>query len=120
MNFFQTLKDEDYFCGDFLDKCLVQCCFMSMIQEDLNEVVTEWNVHKTSKSRNSIAPTERPAIMFDIPSLYGAKNYCVEIPNFSVDALSDHCTFNEYPCDKDILFVQNFNFRKQIPTSERS
>ncbi|CAH1115627.1 unnamed protein product [Psylliodes chrysocephalus] len=89
-------------------------------KEDLNEVVMEWNVHKISKSRNSIAPTGRPAIMFDISSLYGAKNYCVEITNFSVDSLFDHCTFNEYPCDKDILFVQNFNFRKQIPTSERS
>ncbi|KAG5887618.1 hypothetical protein JTB14_002627 [Gonioctena quinquepunctata] len=102
MNLFQSLKDEDYFCGTFLDKSLIQFCFMGLIQEDLNQVVMEWNVHKIRKSRNSIAPTGRPSIMFDMPSLYGTKSYCVDIPNFAIEALYDVCSFNDYPCDKDV------------------
>lgn len=35
MNLFQTSKDKDYFCGTFLDKCLMQFCFMDLIQVDM-------------------------------------------------------------------------------------
>lgn len=35
MNLFQSLKDEDYFCGTFLDKSLIQFCFMELIQVDI-------------------------------------------------------------------------------------
>lgn len=32
MNIFEEIKDEDLFSGDFLDKCLIQFCFLNIIQ----------------------------------------------------------------------------------------
>lgn len=32
MNIFHKLKDEGHFCGTYLDKCLIQFCFMELIQ----------------------------------------------------------------------------------------
>lgn len=40
--------------------------------------------------------------MFDMPSLYGTKNYITEVPGFILTELKFQCTFSEYPCDKDV------------------
>lgn len=62
----------------------------------------EWNVHKIRRSRNSISPTGRPTIMFEIPSLYGAQNYMTRVPNFAIEAISCNCKILNYPCDEDL------------------
>ncbi|KAF3856889.1 hypothetical protein F7725_017612 [Dissostichus mawsoni] len=46
MDPFKTLKDDGYFTGDFLDKNLVQFCFLNLLQEELDEVVRTWNTHQ--------------------------------------------------------------------------
>ncbi|KAF3839919.1 hypothetical protein F7725_018636 [Dissostichus mawsoni] len=52
------LKDEGLFTGDFLDKALVQLCFMAIIQEDLNEIRHVWNAHRIRPSTNAMSPQE--------------------------------------------------------------
>lgn len=72
-------------------------------QTELEQVVHEWNIHKISKTRNSISPTGRPALMYEVPSLYGAKSYLVPVPTFAIEELSSNCTFLNYPCNDDFL-----------------
>lgn len=73
----------------------------------------EWNIHKIRKTRNTVLPIGRPCIMYDMPSFYGTRNFLNNIPSFALDALSENCTFNNYPCDKDmydlcrILILEN-------------
>ncbi|KAK5649727.1 hypothetical protein RI129_000756 [Pyrocoelia pectoralis] len=64
MNLFQSLKDDNDFEGGILDKLLMQFYY-------INRVILEWNAHKISKSRNSISPTERPTVLYEIPSWCG-------------------------------------------------
>lgn len=55
MNLFQSLKEEDHFSGDFVDKSLVQFCFMELLQVELNTVAHIWNTHRIRAQRNSTA-----------------------------------------------------------------
>ncbi|CAG9825749.1 unnamed protein product [Phaedon cochleariae] len=55
MNVFQVLKEDGLFSGSFLEKALVQFCFMRIIPDELDDVVTEWDTHRLSTSRNSIS-----------------------------------------------------------------
>ncbi|XP_031333705.1 uncharacterized protein LOC116163746 isoform X2 [Photinus pyralis] len=107
MNLFQTLKEDNLFDGSFLDKSLIQFCFANLIQRDMDQVILEWNVHRISRSRNSISPTGKPAIMFEMPSLYNADNYLIPVPSFATDEMSIHCAYNSYPCDKDFYDLCN-------------
>ena len=77
------------------------------MQNDLDQVVLEWNVHKIRKSRNSISPVGRPAVMFEIPSIYETRSYLVEVPDFAIDAIKEECRVLKYPCDKDIYDLCN-------------
>lgn len=89
----------------------------------MNQIVQEWNVHKIQKSRNSNMPNGRPSIMFDMPSLYGARSYLLHIPDFAIDALSNQCISTENTCDEDvydlckILMVENGYIQQRNPSA---
>ncbi|KAK5647929.1 hypothetical protein RI129_002821 [Pyrocoelia pectoralis] len=103
MNVFHKLKDDGFFSGSFLDKALIQFCFLKIIQEELDTVVIEWNTHKISGSKNSVCPRGRPFIMYHMPQLFGTKNYLCQLPRQPVDMFDEHCTFfNNIPCDEDV------------------
>lgn len=69
IQFFADLKDEGHFSGDFLDKALIQFCFMSFIQEDLNDIKHVWNSHRIRPSRNTSVPSGIPNVMHHAPHL---------------------------------------------------
>lgn len=74
-------------------------------QNDLNQVVLEWNVHRIRATRNSISPTGRPCMMFDIPSLFHGQNYLQHVSNHVLDVLSSECLYLQYPCDEDFYLL---------------
>ncbi|CAG9772331.1 unnamed protein product [Ceutorhynchus assimilis] len=98
MNMFQRLKDEGLFDGSLLDKSLVQFCFGSLVQNEMDQVVREWNAHKISKSRNSIMPCGRPRIMLEMPSLYNAKNCLIPVPQFALEPLLSYYFIPTFTC----------------------
>ncbi|KAE8286914.1 hypothetical protein D5F01_LYC01366 [Larimichthys crocea] len=57
------LKDEGFFSGDFVDKALSQFCFMSIIQELLNDIQGVWNAHRIRPSKNPNVPSGIPDVM---------------------------------------------------------
>ncbi|CAH1114742.1 unnamed protein product [Psylliodes chrysocephalus] len=107
MNLFEMLKEDNYFGGTFIDKSLIQFCFMELIQKNLDQVVLEWNIHKIRRLKNTVSPSGRPCIMYEMPSIYKTRSYMVGVPNFAIEALRSECKFLKYPCDQDVFDLCN-------------
>lgn len=75
------------------------------MQRELDRIVFEWDSHKIQKARNSISPSGRPIILFEMPELYGAKDYLSKFPIQLADVLEEHCSRNEYACDEDVFHL---------------
>ncbi|KAG5880860.1 hypothetical protein JTB14_034269 [Gonioctena quinquepunctata] len=86
MNLFQSLKDNGHFNGSFIDKSSVQFVFMDIIQE----------------KKTSVAPKGRPFIMFELPELYGTRDYLFPISQDDIPICKEECKYIEYPCDEDV------------------
>ncbi|KAF3854256.1 hypothetical protein F7725_022311, partial [Dissostichus mawsoni] len=97
------LKDEGLFTGDFLDKALVQLCFMAIIQEDLNEIRHVWNAHRIRPSTNANVPAGIPNIMYTAPHLWGADDLLVPFSD-DLPTCKESCKFlTSVPCDEDVF-----------------
>ncbi|KAK1154813.1 hypothetical protein AOXY_G27781 [Acipenser oxyrinchus oxyrinchus] len=100
MNLFGSLKDDDKFTGNFLDKNLIQFCFLQIIQDDLNRTVHLWNNHRIRPSRNQVSPHGRPVIMYTLPHLHGAQSQLCNVTPEQVGMCLEECTpKGPTPCD---------------------
>ncbi|XP_046579233.1 uncharacterized protein LOC124286835 [Haliotis rubra] len=82
---FEILKGMDLFVGGFLDKSLIQFCFMDLIQSELDEVVKLWNTHRIRSSKHLQAPGGKPVVMYSCADLYDAHDYLREVSDQEVD-----------------------------------
>ncbi|KAI7789952.1 hypothetical protein IRJ41_006707 [Triplophysa rosa] len=103
MDHFEQLKEDGHFVGSFIDKSLIQFCFQHFIQEDLDETVSAWNCHRIRPTHNPRAPSGRPSIMFDVPSLYGVQNFLYPVDQTKLSICREDCIFKDYPCDEDVF-----------------
>uniref|UniRef100_A0A3P9JR73 Integrase core domain-containing protein n=1 Tax=Oryzias latipes TaxID=8090 RepID=A0A3P9JR73_ORYLA len=91
INVFQKLKDSDDFTGDFLDKQLILFTCLKIIEEELQNVVHLWNTHIIRQSRNAIAPSGRPCMMYTLPQLFGGQDYLKQVSEQAVATCKAHC-----------------------------
>ena len=62
-----------------------------------------WNQHNIRRTKQAHAPSGRPNIMYDVPSLYGTRDYLHPIPEDEIRALEGECTFrSSTPVDPDV------------------
>lgn len=70
-------------------------------------------MHCISNSRNSISPTGRPFMMFNMPEIYGTRDYLCTLPADSLNVVKDLCLFQNLPCDREVcelaLILMNEN-----------
>ncbi|CAH0563093.1 unnamed protein product [Brassicogethes aeneus] len=102
MNLFQGLKEDGHFTGSALDKALIQFCFLGILQEELDQIVYEWNTHSISGSRNAVSPRGRPVIIFELPELYHTTNFLCDFDNQLIEACERECQYFKMPCETDI------------------
>ncbi|MGH0117567.1 UNVERIFIED_CONTAM: hypothetical protein FKN15_005069 [Acipenser sinensis] len=96
------LKDEGLFAGDFLDKALLQLCFMNIIQEELSGIKKVWNAHRIRPSMNVNVPSGIPDVMFLAPHLWGAEDLIV--PLSDLKTCKQACKFlTAILCDEDVF-----------------
>ncbi|KAK1175702.1 hypothetical protein AOXY_G391 [Acipenser oxyrinchus oxyrinchus] len=125
MNLFQSLKEEDHFSGDFVDKSLVQFCFMELLQEELNTVAHIWNTHRIRAQRNTTAPQGRPLMMYTVPHLYGAEDHQCPCSMENIANCEEECrTRRNYSCDKTVfelccLLMDEHRLDPQITQNKR-
>ncbi|KAJ8010111.1 hypothetical protein DPEC_G00071600 [Dallia pectoralis] len=60
---FADLKDRGLFDGAYLDKGLIQFCFMGIIQDELDETTRVWDSHVLRPSKNDRVPSGRPRVI---------------------------------------------------------
>ncbi|XP_031334065.1 uncharacterized protein LOC116164078 [Photinus pyralis] len=115
MNLFESLKDENYFNGTLVDKSLIQFCFLHLIQMELDEVCLVWNSHRITTNRGSRTSGGKPIIRYNLPELFGTKDYSVKISEEELDLFKEQAMFLEERtcCDENgyklckILMIEN-------------
>ncbi|KAB0793315.1 hypothetical protein PPYR_12935 [Photinus pyralis] len=109
MNLFKKIQDDGYFNGSYLEKALIQFCFLRIIQSEMNSVVLEWNSHNISSSKNSILPRGKPLIMYHSPEIYRSNDYLISVEFDDLEIAREECVFldQECPCDKDVFELCN-------------
>ncbi|KAB0804068.1 hypothetical protein PPYR_01038 [Photinus pyralis] len=114
LNLFHKLREDGNFSGDFLDKNLIQFCFLKIIQDELDTVALEWNLHRISGSRNSVSPRGRPFTLYHMPQIYDTTDNICHIPINEISNFDEFCAFpSNCPCDRDvyelsvILMIEN-------------
>ncbi|XP_033114901.1 uncharacterized protein LOC117115288 [Anneissia japonica] len=101
--FFRDMLDEGYFLGGFLDVNLIHFCYMHLIQDGLDDMVSTLNHHLIRSSRNSRSSFGRPNIIYYMPEMYGTLDYICQVSNEQVGLCQQECTFRKAnPCDKDV------------------
>ncbi|CAK6976222.1 uncharacterized protein LOC119798927 [Scomber scombrus] len=101
---FGELKDEGMFAGDYLDKALIQLCFMGPVQEELNSIKGVWNAHRIRPSTNPGLPSGIPDLMYVASHLWGADDHLVPLNENDLAVCKENCTFLSFvPCDPDVF-----------------
>ncbi|MED6239484.1 hypothetical protein ATANTOWER_006993 [Ataeniobius toweri] len=91
MDLFDKLKSDGHFLDSFLDKALIQFCFIHIIQKELNEVASAWNNHRICPAHNSCSPHGCPSIMYTVPQVYGTRDYLHNIGQNRVEVCLENC-----------------------------
>lgn len=108
ISLFVDLKDRGLFDGGYLDKSLIQFCFMGIIQDELDKVASVWDSHMIRQSKNDRVPSGRPRVMYMFPELYTTQDCLSEVQREDVHLCWNSCTFRPaVPCDIDIYNLCN-------------
>ncbi|KAB0799540.1 hypothetical protein PPYR_07420 [Photinus pyralis] len=123
MNIFQSLKEDGYFSGTYLDKSLIRFCFMAIIQKELAQVELEWNTHRIAASRNSISPKGRPIVLFELPQAYYTQTYICQVTHHDLNICKQESSFLYLPCDVHVyqlckLIMREKNLREPSDSYE--
>lgn len=125
INLFKDLHVQGLHNHDFIDKNIVQFCFMATLQSELDLFVNTWNNHSIRQSRNCNVPHGRPNMMYNFPSLYGGHDQLCPVSNDDFDQCLNDVEFRLLiPCDVDVYHVLlHIIQRDELPvatdTSER-
>ncbi|XP_045158598.2 uncharacterized protein LOC123524453 [Mercenaria mercenaria] len=104
IDFFTMLKSTGDFNGSFLDKAVLQFCFMDLIQEELNSIVKLWNNHRIRPSSNPNQPYGRPFLMYHCPGMFGCQDYLCRTSEAQVNlCLEESIQKGNVTCDETVF-----------------
>ncbi|KAJ8303145.1 hypothetical protein KUTeg_019541 [Tegillarca granosa] len=117
---------ENAFSGDFLDKSLIQFCFMGIVQKDLDNFVEIWNTHAMSGGLN-IRGGNRPIMLYTLPELYDKQQCLCNVDEREIEICAEETTPKQYyPCDETVrdlcllLMEENeFEFPKDAENAKK-
>ncbi|XP_061165752.1 uncharacterized protein LOC133174684 [Saccostrea echinata] len=94
--------DSDLFCGDHLDKSLIQYCFMDLIQRDLDSLQLTWNTHTLQSKQNYGTERQRPILLYTMPELYNAEERLCRVEDNEIDICEEETVYRTILCDETI------------------
>ncbi|CAC5395296.1 unnamed protein product [Mytilus coruscus] len=103
MDLFADLcKDgHNMFCGDFVDKSVIQFCFMDIIQSDLDDLRCTWNKHTMQKKPGN-GSGKRPILLYSIPHIYNAEDHLYSTDEMEVLVCEGETTPKKM-CDETVF-----------------
>lgn len=88
-------------------KYYINICFIwyfFSLQEELQQVAHLWNTHIIRNSRNAVAPSGRPVVMYNAPHLFGGQDHLKEVSREAVDMCKEECQQRgPCPCDETVF-----------------
>lgn len=75
----------------------------TFFQEELDDVVREWNCHRIRNSERVNVVSGRPMSLYMMPELYGRTDHLVGVNPRQLQPCLDECIFRDYPCDQDVF-----------------
>ena len=76
IEYFKNLRDSGLYNDEnVIQRECLRFCFMDLIQDELNRVALEWNLHRIRPSTNLESPSGKPDILYFLPELKGAQDY---------------------------------------------
>ena len=78
-------------------------CFMDVLQKELYQVATEWNLHHISSKMNHDGPAGKPDVMYFTPTLYETRDYGFRVNQEDVSICKEI-----YSKEKPIVYTQEF------------
>lgn len=69
----------------------------------MDTIALEWNLHKITKSRNSISPRGRPVSLFHNPRQFHTKDYIHSVSSEDIDRWISLIPTPEGTSDKDVF-----------------
>ncbi|XP_069114890.1 uncharacterized protein [Argopecten irradians] len=91
---FHKLQDTGSYNGDFLDKNLMQFCFMAIIQDELDATFQTWNSHQIRTSGRGL-PAGRPNVMMNAPYLYSCRSFLKNVEQRQIQMCRNLCEFRK-------------------------
>lgn len=64
---------------------------MDLIQDELNRIVLEWNLHRIQPSTNLESPSGKPDILYFLPELKDAQDYSTPIDVEEIEIAENTC-----------------------------
>ncbi|KAE8284603.1 hypothetical protein D5F01_LYC17938 [Larimichthys crocea] len=108
ISLFNDLKDRGLFDGAYLDRSLIQFCFIGIIQDELDETIHVWDSHVIRPSKNDRVPNGQPRIMYMLSELYTSDDHISPVERADVQLCQSNCTLRPaVPCDTDIYNICN-------------
>jgi hypothetical protein len=74
-------------------------------QDSLDDTEAIWNMHRIRPYRNRNCPSGKPFLLYHTPEIVGVDDHMKDVPQHTMDACAEECTWKGYPCDKDVYEV---------------
>lgn len=74
MELFGDMRERHLFNGSYEQTCLLQHCFLNVLQEDLDQFKHHWNTHTIRPVRQSKCPSGKPDAMYHVPHRFNGRD----------------------------------------------
>ena len=125
MNIFKDMQDSGTF--DDSDPLHVEClrfCFMRLIQNELNNVVKRWNLHRIRPSNNRESPPGKPDVLYYLPEQSHGINCIINVNENDLDIAEENYTEQQpaMGCNESFAELANMimeDHHYNMPRNER-
>ena len=92
---------------------------MKILQEELDRVATEWNLHHIRSNKNSENPHGKPDVMYFTPELYDTRDYGFQVAREDVAICQELYSKDKlYDYDQEFLeLIELMRPNMTIPTT---
>ena len=89
INFFKDLRACDLFRDDIVHQECARLCFMTLLQNELQSVLKEWNTHIIHTKKGLNSPSGKPDVMYSMPELFETRSYHTQIQNVNFQEIKN-------------------------------